>query len=140
MKAIKVIGQILASLVYTPLYTGIIYTVTVLSTTWIITLSFWSMILAFFVEGGIIVGFISLLQAIGFIPFVWIVKKNPISLAISVGLCVIFPVANIVSLWRTLLGQGVWGIIMAVVLSLMLLQFIFASVGGVLTAYRENNN
>lgn len=51
MNMLKCLGQILASLIYTPIYTGIIYTVTVLSTSWIITLSFWNMIIAFLIEG-----------------------------------------------------------------------------------------
>lgn len=62
MKAIKFIGQVLASLVYTPLYTGIMYVAIVLPAAWILSLSFWKMVVAFIVFGGFIEGLIHVLQ------------------------------------------------------------------------------
>lgn len=54
MKVIRYIGQLLSSLVYTPLYTGVTYLVIVLPFVRIVTLSTWKMIIGFLVFGGII--------------------------------------------------------------------------------------
>lgn len=131
MKVLKGIGQILASLVYTPLYTGIMYLVIVLPTIWIITLSFWKMLLAIVVLGGIIEALITLLQALGLLPYSWITKNNKVAYVTSIILCVVLPLYNIFKLWSSMLGHGTLGIIVALILSGFLLQFIFVSLYGI---------
>lgn len=128
MTALKYIRQILSALIYTPIYTGIMYFVIVLPAIWILSLSFWKMILLLIILGGIVEGIISLLQTFGLLPYTWIVKDNRVSLWISIVLCVIFPLLNIYSLWKHLYGQGTWGIVAAVILSFLLLQFVYGSV------------
>ena len=137
MKVLKGIGQILASLVYTPLYTGIMYLVIVLPTMWIISLSTWKMIIAFILLGGIIEGVIAILQVLGLMPFAWIVKNNRISFGISVSLCILFPIFNVVMLWRILLGYGGWGIFAALLLTGLFLQFVYGSVLGIVGIKEE---
>ena len=131
MKVLKGVGQILASLVYTPLYTGIMYLVIVLPTIWIITLSFWKMLLAIVVLGGIIEALITLLQALGLLPYSWITKNNKVAYVTSIILCVVLPLYNIFKLWSSMLGHGTLGIIVALILSGFLLQFIFVSLYGI---------
>jgi hypothetical protein len=65
MKAIKYLSQILAALIYTPLYTGIMYFVIVFPVLWIVHLSTWKMIVAFIFLGAILEGIISILQVLG---------------------------------------------------------------------------
>ena len=137
MKALKIIGQILSSLVYTPLYTGIMYLAIVLPTMWIISLSTWKMIIAFIFLGGIIEGVIAILQVLGLMPFAWIVKNNRISFGISVSLCILFPIFNVVMLWRILLGYGGWGIFAALLLTGLFLQFVYGSVLGIVGIKEE---
>ena len=136
MKALKYIGQILSVLVYTPIYTGIMYLVIVFPAIWILSLSLGKMILCLIVLGGIIEGLITLLQAFGLLPFAWIVKDNPVSFCISISLCVILPLYNVYSLWRQIYGYGTWAIVIAVILSVMLLQFIYGTILG-LIGFRE---
>ena len=131
MKVLKGIGQILASLVYTPLYTGIMYLVIVLPTIWIITLSFWKMLLAIVVLGGIIEALITLLQALGLLPYSWITKNNKVAYVTSIILCVVLPLYNIFKLWSIMLEYGTLGIIVAIILSGLLLQFVFVSLFGI---------
>lgn len=133
MKALKYIGQILTALLHTPLYTGIMYFVIVFPTMWIITLSTWKMILAFILLGGIIEGVISLLQVLGLMPFAWIVKNNKFAFWLSIILCILLPLYNIVALWKILLGHGGWGIFAAIVLTLLFVQFIYVSVLGLMS-------
>lgn len=128
MKVMKSLGQVLAALIYTPLYTGIMYVAILLPFSWVMSLSFWKMIIAFIVLGGLIEGLITFLQMVGLMPFAWIVKNNKFAFGISTGLCVLFPILNIISLWRSFLGHGTMGVIIAIVLSLMLIQFVYGSV------------
>lgn len=90
------------------------------------------MLLMFVVLGGLLEGIISLLQIFGVLPFVWITKENRVSLVISIVICALLPLYNIYSLWQSLYGQGTWAIVIAIILSIMLLQFIFVTVMGLL--------
>lgn len=137
MDFFKRIGQVLASFLYTPLYTGCMYLLFVLPTMWAASLSFWKMLFAILIIGGIAESCILFLQSFGLIPFVWIVKKNKISLSVSMALCVIFPLYDIFSLWRVLLEHRVRGVLVALFLSVLLLQFIFTSVLRILNFYEE---
>jgi len=60
-----------------------------------------------------------------------------ISLSVSMALCVIFPLYDIFSLWRVLLEHRVRGVLVALFLSVLLLQFIFTSVLRILNFYEE---
>ncbi len=124
----KYLGQILSAIVYTPLYTGIMYLAIAYPFSWVMSLSFWKMVVAILVLGGLIEGLIASLQTFAMMPFAWIVKNNKVSFALSTGLCVILPICNIVSLWRAFLGHGAFGVVVAIILSIMLLQFVYGSV------------
>ena len=138
MKAIKYVGQILAALIYTPLYTGIMYLLIVLSTGWIITLPTLAMIAAMIFLGGIIEGLIALLQVFGLMPYVYIVKKNVVSFIISIGLCIIFPLMNLVNLWRTtFIDYGKLGYVFGIIVTGLLLHFIIVFVIGICSIYEE---
>lgn len=124
----KYLGQILAAMLYTPLYTGVMYVAILLPFSWVMSLSFWKMIIAIVVLGGLIEGLITFLQMVGLMPFAWIVKKNKVSFWLSVGLCVIFPILNVISLWRVFLQHETIGIITAIILTIMFLQFVYGSI------------
>ena len=138
MKALKIIGQILSSLIYTPLYTGIMHLAIVLPTMWIISLSTWKMIVAFIFLGGIIEGMITVLQVLGLMPFGWIVKNNRISFWLSIALCVLLPLYNVIALWRILIEHGGWGIFAALLLTGLFLQFVYGSVLGIVGIGEKN--
>lgn len=128
MKAIKFIGQVLASLVYTPLYTGIMYVAIVLPAAWILSLSFWKMVVAFIVFGGFIEGLIHVLQMIGLLPFAWIVKNNKFAFGLSALLCILGPLWNIVQIWRFFPEYGTAGFVASFIFTLMIVQFVFGSI------------
>lgn len=124
----KYLGQILTAILYTPLYTGAMYLAILLPFSWVMSLSFWKMVVAILFLGGLIEGFIAVLQTIGLMPFIWIVKNNKVSFWLSVGLCIIFPILNVISLWRVFLHYGTMGVITAIILTIMFLQFVYGSV------------
>ena len=132
MKIIKGLGQILASIIYTPIYTALMYLVIVFPLSWIMSLSFWKMLLAFIVLGGIVEFCIILLQTIGLLPYKWIVKDNRIALGVSLLLCIVLPWINVCMLWESLLGHGTFAVVIAIVLTAALLHFIFVSVSGMI--------
>ena len=89
MRALKSIGQVLAAVVYTCLFTGLLYLILVLPLGWIISLETKTMILALIFLGGIIQALIVGAQVLLMIPYAWIVKKNIVALVISVGLMIL---------------------------------------------------
>lgn len=128
MDCIKKIGQILASLIYTPLYTCIMYMAIVIPIVWIVTLSFWKMLAVLIIFSGILEGLVLLLQFLGLMPFSWIVRENKVSFWISVILCICLPICNVISLWKILLEHGDSGIVAAILMTLMFIQFIYGSI------------
>ena len=138
MKVINYIGQILAAPIYTCLFTGIMYFVIILPLAYIITLPWWAMLMVIFIAGGILEGLISLLTAVGTIPFVWIVKKNTVALVIASFIAIFNIGCNIVKLWQVLLGNGFWAILFAIIATSMLLQFAYVTIFSLIGLYSSS--
>ncbi|MBQ4367998.1 MAG: hypothetical protein II786_07935 [Muribaculaceae bacterium] len=132
MKAIKYIGQVVASLIYTPIYTSIIYFAMTFAFLFAISLPTKWMVIVFIFFGGIIEVLIYVIQVLGLLPYAWIVKQNKTSLTISVGLCSMLVLYFIYCIWKVFLDFDTAGIITAVILSGLLLQFLFMSVVGII--------
>lgn len=130
MKALKKILQVLASLVYTPIYIFIIYLIMFAPMYFILSLSTNKMILAIIVVGGILEGLIIFVQALGLIPYRWIVKDNKVSLYTSFALCVLTPLYSLYNIWATTIDYGWKYIFITLVLSGLLVQFVFMTIYG----------
>ena len=127
----KYFGQILASLVYTCLFTGLMYLIITIPLAFIITLPWWGILLFILIGGGIIEGIIHIFGTLGVAPYMWIAKYNSVSTTIAI-LLVLFNVGcNIYRLWVSLMGQGTWAIIFGVVATVLLLQFIYTAILGI---------
>lgn len=139
MKVFKFIGQILAAVVYTCIFTGIMYYVIVLPLAFVLTLPWWGIALFIFLGGGILEGIISLLCGAGLLPYAWISNKNVVSTTISILLILFNVGANIYRVWQYLWDSGTLAVIFGIVITVMLLQFIYASVYGIFGLYKESN-
>ena len=136
MKVLKYIGQILAAFIYTCIFTGIMYLVITIPIAYIISLPWWGILLFIFIGGGILEGIIQVLGALGILPYAWITKDNIVSTGLSV-LLVLFNVGiNIFNLWHVLAGNGKWAIVFGVVVTVMLLQFVYVAILGIVTSYK----
>lgn len=131
MKFLKSVLQVLSAIAYAPIYVGIMYLAIAYPTVWILSLSFWKMVLAIVVLGCILEGLVALLQTVGMVPFIWIVKHNKVAYYTSLTLCTILPLCNIYFLWGAMLDCGKAGIGVAIVLSILLLHFLFVSTTGI---------
>lgn len=130
----KYIGQIIAAVIYTCLFTGVMYYAITIPVAFILALPWWGILLFILIGGGIIEGIIQMLCGFGAVPYAWITKQNNIATAISV-LLVLFNVGvNLYRLWATLVGQGTWAIIFGVVATALLLQFVIMAIMGIMTA------
>jgi len=138
MKALKAIGQVLAAILYTNLYTGLLYLIIVMPVTWILTLRPLIIVILVIFLGGIIQSIIIGAQTLIFVPYVWIVKRNVIALLVSIGFMLFNLVRSAVRLWQCNLGQGTWITILLVVFSLMILEALIISVVGVYKAYSDD--
>ena len=137
MKAVKYIGQIIAAILYTCLFTGIMYLIIVLPLGWILSLSTWLMILLFIFLGGLIQAIQTTLVSYASIPYIWIVKKNIVSLSLSILLIVFNMFRSCVMLWNDLSKQGVIAIVFAIVVTIIIILFIVGSVSGIIGYYNE---
>lgn len=124
----KYLLQILSALLYPPLYTGLMYFAILIPLTWILSLSVGWMVVAYVVLGGLIEGAIMLMNTIGLAPFHWINNKNKVSTCISIGLCVLFPIWNLITVWGLYPEYGTRGVVASVVFTLLMLQFVVVSV------------
>ena len=139
MKVLKFIGQILAAVFYTCIFTGIMYYIIVLPLAFVLTLPWWGIMLFIFLGGGILEGIISLLCGAGLVPYTWISNNNIVSTMISILLILFNVGVNIYRVWQFLWGNGTLAIVFGVVVTVMLLQFIYASIFGIYGLYQESD-
>jgi hypothetical protein len=135
MKTVKYIGQVLASLVYTPIFTLILYLLVALPFIYLISLPTKWMILALCFVGGVVEMLLVFVKALLLMPYAWIAKNNKCAFGLSLALCVLILLAYIVSAWIRLWDLGGIGIISAVVITGMLLQSIVMSVIFIVDVY-----
>lgn len=128
----KYLGQILASVLYTCLFTGIMYLIITVPLAFIIALPWWGILLAIIIGGSLLEGLIQMLGTLGIAPYMWIAKENTVATAIAI-LLVLFNVGcNIFRLWASIIDQGTWAIIFGIVASGLLLQFIYTTITGII--------
>ena len=137
MKGLKSIGQVLAAVAYSCLYTGLIYLITVFPIAWLMSFDTKVIVLIVIFLGGLIQFLIFGLQALLTMPYYWIVKNNIVALIISIGLIVFNLVRSDVLLWQNVSGQGRTAIVVGVIITLLLLEALWASIYGVIMAYAQ---
>lgn len=135
MNILKFIGQVLAAIIYTCIFTGIMYYVIVLPLAFVLTLPWWGILLFILIGGGIIEGIISLLCGLGLFPYAWIVKKNVVATVVSTFLILSNVGINIYRVWSVISGNGVLAVIFGIMVTVMLLQFIYASLTSIWGLY-----
>lgn len=138
MKELKVIGQVLAAIAYTCIFTGLLYMILVLPLAWLLTLRPVVLILVLFLLGGFLQFVIFGLQTLLMMPYAWIVKNNVVALVISVGLMLFNLIRSDVRVWQSLLGQGSSAIVIAVIITILIAEALIMSVYGVIGMYSES--
>lgn len=141
MKPLKQIGQVLAAIVYTCIFTGLLYLTLVLPIGWLLSLNTKMMILAVIVLGGIIQGIVFGLQVVLMMPYMWIVKNNVVALVISIGLILANLIANDVQIWKvTAADGGKTGIVLAIIITILILEALITSISGVVGTYMQSKD
>lgn len=133
----KYLGQIIASVIYTCIFTGIMYYLITVPLAFILTLPWWGILLFIFIGGGILEGIITMIGTFAMMPYVWIAKKNIIAATISILLVLINVGGNIYNLWRSLSGNGILAIIFGIVVTVMLLQLIYVAISAIIASYHD---
>ncbi|MBO4588405.1 MAG: hypothetical protein J5711_05835 [Bacteroidales bacterium] len=137
MKTIKQIGQVLAAIVYTCLYTGLVYLIIVLPMAWYLSLSTKMMILVFVFLGGILEYLLIGLNVFLLMPYGWIVKNNIVALIVSLVLVITNFVLNDIMVWRSTYEYGTTGIIIAIVITLLIVQAISMIIWAIYACYEN---
>lgn len=128
MKTIKYIGQLLASLVYTPIYICILFAVIIIPFAWLTSLSSKWIIITIVFLGGLIEGLIFLVKFLGFIPYSWILKDNKCAVWISAAISTLITIRSLYVMWSTFPNYGTMGFITGVIVTALLLQAVIMSV------------
>lgn len=140
MKALKAIGQVLAAVIYTCIFTGLLYMILVLPLAWLLTLKPVVLILVLVMLGGLLQFVIFGLQTLLMLPYAWIVKNNVVALVISVGLMIFNLIRNDVAVWQSMLGQGRSAVVIAVIITILNVEALIMSVVGVISTYSESKD
>lgn len=85
----KYIVQIFAAMAYTTLFSYVVYLITVLPIAFFMSLSWWKLLIAILILGGIIEGIKAAALVFAFIPYVWILKKNTIALVLTLFILIV---------------------------------------------------
>lgn len=135
MKVLKVIGQILAAIVYTCIFTGLLYMVLVLPLVWVLTLKPFWIVVVIILLGGILQGIIIMAHTFLLMPYMWIVKENVVALIISIALILFNLGRSDVLIWQASTGHGLWMIIFAIIATGLILEAVFATIPFLVNAY-----
>lgn len=138
MKAFKSIGQVLAAIVYACVYTGLLYLILVLPIALYLSLSTKMMVLVAILAGGIIEGILIGAQVLIMMPYAWIVRNNMVALIVSICLVLFNLIRSDVMVWQSVQGHGTSGIVIAVIITLLILQAIITTIIGLVSAHSEN--
>ena len=135
MKEIKYFIQIVAAIAYSCFFTGLVYIAITYPLAYIISLAWWKMLLFLLFFGGILEAIIGMLGVLVIAPFAWIVKKNSVAKYVSICIIIANFGLNIVHTWKAVWGYGFWAFVFGLVVTFLLLQFIFVSVAGISSSF-----
>lgn len=116
--SLKVIGQFIAALIYTPIYTCALYYAVVLVMGWMISLPWWAILLLVVFGATVLLKFINMFALM---PFFWISKDNKTASFTAGTLALFFIGYNIYNIWKACLGHGNMAIFFAVLVTLVFL-------------------
>lgn len=140
MKALKSIGQVLAAIVYTCIFTGLLYLVLVLPLAWLLSLNTKVMILLLILLGGVLQFLIFGAQVLLMMPYGWIVKNNVVALVTSIGLMLFSLIRSDVMVWQSMSEHGTSAIVVAVIITILIIEALFMSIAGIISVYSESKD
>lgn len=132
---IKYIGQIIGGFLYSIIYTGIIYTITVFPLAYILLLPTWAIIVTALLCGGILFGIYSFFTSIGLVPFAWIIRNNKVAYGLSITTVIVYMLRNIYTLWSEMEGPATYVFIIEIIATIILIWFVCISVMGIIHLY-----
>lgn len=140
MKTLKSIGQVLVAIVYTCIFTGLLYMVLVLPLAWLLTLNTKVMILLLILLGGVLQFLIFGAQVLLMMPYGWIVKNNVVALVTSIGLMLFNLIRSDVMVWQSMSGHGTSAVVVAIIITVLIVEALFMSITGIISVYSESKD
>ncbi len=123
----KWIAQVLGSIVYTFIFSALMYILMVWPIAWFLDLSgFWK-VMVIFVFAGIIQALITTVQVFATMPYVWLLKENIVATILSIGILAVNLVLNAINVWKECVGNGFWMIVLAIIITVLLLEVLIGS-------------
>lgn len=135
----KFLAQVLSAVVYTTFYMGVIYFIVFsllpLLFVYVLTFPWWGILISYILLGGLLKWVIGMVQNFGAFPYFWIARKNVVSSTISVLWIVLSVGSNLYTMWKGIWGTNIWSIIFALIVTGLLVEFIFTSITAIIMAY-----
>lgn len=125
---LKYILQVVSAILYTNIFTALIYLITVIPYGWFLTLKGWVMFLIILLGGGILFGIISLAKTFALLPYGWIVKKNVVALVATVGFLLFNFSRSLFLLWKTNAGHGILPTVFALIITGEIIFLVIGSI------------
>lgn len=127
----KKIAQILGGIIYTALFSAVLYILIVFPILWILDLpKSWGFVVIL-LFAGVIQGLIGLVESFAIMPYHWLLKQNIVSTILSIGMLGFLIVRYIIIIWEICHGD----IIFAIVLSVLLVETLVFSIIGMIGFY-----
>lgn len=134
---LKKIGQILSAIVYSFLFSMLMYAICVWPVAWLISLDTKILLLIAIFGGGVIYGVLAVLKTLIILPYTWIVKENFAALVISVGIILIHAIRYIVYLVPSLFGNGVGVFGVTLIMLIELVWMAFMTITAIISGYES---
>lgn len=122
----KKFAQVLGSIVYTYLFSALMYVMMALPLLLFSDVSWKVLFLVVFI--GVVQGFVTVVQIYATLPFVWLLRNNAVATYLSVGILIYNTIWYIVHVWKSSLGNGTWMVIFAIIASVLLLEVVVGTI------------
>lgn len=130
----KYLGQILCSFLYTELFSILVFAIVIFPTVFVLSLSWWQMIIAILLLGGIIMAIRVFAYTSLLMPYHWINKNNGVATVISIILLAVNFIRYGYNVW-TCDGHGIWVILFCLFVTYELLSFFVSALPILILAY-----
>lgn len=140
MKALKYIGQVVASIIYTFIITWVLQWLLSLLFMWMITLSTGWMIALVILGISALFGVVMLISNLGVVPYFWTNKENIVSVIVSVVITVSTFGYFLISTWSYPHDNGFVTIVTLLFFTVVFISLAYTFVTGQIAAYRGIDN
>lgn len=132
----KYFVQVICAYIYTKLFVALVFVLAVLPAVYFLSLTWWKMLIAILVLGGIITAVRGFAYTFLLMPFRWINRSNKWATGIGIFIIVVNFIRYGYKIW-TLDIHGIWAILFCIFATYELVMFFLSALPILLMAYED---